>query len=254
LTARFGATSLSARAEGPPEEEQLNKKTLSVGLFVALAVLSAVAAWGQGIPALKAAYDTAVRKASLAPNDYAANWQAAQAARKYGDQMVKDEAPDWKNLARLAAKDGMKYGEIAFKLNDRGIEGWYWYGLCVGTYADCVSIITALAEGLKGKTQQGFEMAYKSDKLYDNGGPMLALGRFWQTIPGIAGQDRKKAEQLFNEYITLLGKSASPNSDVWYFRGQLYKDTSRAVEARTDLQKAASMGNKDAAKLLATMK
>jgi tetratricopeptide (TPR) repeat protein len=156
--------------------------------------------------------------------------------------------------ARAATKEGMKYGEIAFKLNPSGIEGWYWYGLCVGTYSDCVSIVKALAEGLKGKTQMGFENAYKTDKMYDDGGPILALGRFWQVLPGIAGQDRKKAEQLFNEYIDLFGSKPDPSASVWYYRGQLYKDTNRTAEAKADLRKAADMGDKDAAALLATMK
>jgi tetratricopeptide (TPR) repeat protein len=203
---------------------------------------------------LKATYEEAIKAAAAAPNDYELNWKAARAARKYGDHLVVQEISGWKETARAATKEGMKYGEIAFKLNPSGIEGWYWYGLCVGTYSDCVSIVKALAEGLKGKTQMGFENAYKTDKMYDDGGPILALGRFWQVLPGIAGQDRKKAEQLFNEYIDLFGSKPDPSASVWYYRGQLYKDTNRTAEAKADLRKAADMGDKDAAALLATMK
>lgn len=225
-----------------------------LALAAILMVVALVPVFAQTDSELKAAYEKAVALAAPAPQDYALNWQAAQAARKYGDYLVVHELTGWKDNARAAAKEGMKYGEIAFKLNPTGIEGWYWYGLCVGTYSDCVSIIKALAEGLKGKTQMGFENAYKFDKTYDNGGPILSLGRFWQVLPGIAGQDRKKAEQLFNEYISMYGDSANPNSDAWYYRGQLYKDTSRAVLAKADLEKAASMGNENAKKLLAEMK
>jgi len=114
--------------------------------------------------------------------------------------------------------------------------------------------VKAIAEGLKGKTQMGFENAYKFDKMYDNGGPILSLGRFWQVLPGIAGQDRKKAEQLFDEYIALFGKNADANSNAWYYRGQLYKDTGRTAQARADQEKAAAMGSKDAKKLLAELK
>jgi hypothetical protein len=53
----------------------------------------------------------------------------------------------------------------------------------VGIYSDSVSILTALREGLKDKTQDSFEAAYKSDKNYDNGGPIAALGRFWFVLP-----------------------------------------------------------------------
>ena len=225
-------------------------------LFVALAlfVFAVAPAMADTVTDLKASFDNAVNLAAAAPQDYALNWQAAQAARKYGDYLVANEVAGWKDTARAAAKEGMKYGEIAFKLNPSGIEGWYWYGLCVGTYSDCVSILTALAEGLKGKTQMGFENAYKFDKMYDNGGPILSLGRFWQVLPGIAGQDRKKAEKLFDEYLSLFGNNPDVNSDVWYYRGQLYKDTGRAAQAKADLQKAADMGNKNATKLLQQMK
>jgi tetratricopeptide (TPR) repeat protein len=195
-----------------------------------------------------------VKTAAAAPNDYAANWKAAQACRKYGDEMVVQQSEGWKNLAKAVARDGMKYGEIATKVNPKGIEGWYWYGLNVGTYSDCVSILTALSDGLKGKTQKSFETSYGLDKSYDNGGPILALGRFWQVLPGIAGKDLKKAEQLFNEYIALFGASADANKDAWYYRGSLYKERGKIAEARADLQKAVSMGQKDAPKLLAELK
>jgi len=223
-------------------------------LILILVLFALVPAMADTEAELKAKYETAAQLGAAAPQDYALNWQAARAARKYGDFLVAEEVSGWKEAARVASKEGMKYGEIAFKLNPTGIEGWYYYGLCVGTYSDCVSIVKALTEGLKGKTQMGFENAYKFDKMYDNGGPILSLGRFWQVLPGIAGQDRKKAEALFDEYVSLFGSKPEANSDVWYFRGQLYKDTGRAAAAKADLQKAAALGNKNAAKLLAEMK
>ncbi|MEN6383247.1 MAG: hypothetical protein ABFC86_08325 [Rectinema sp.] len=223
-------------------------------LFAILTVFAIVPAFAQTEAELKAAYENAVKLAASAPKDYTLNWQAARAARSYGDYLVVHKTTSWKETARAAAKEGMKYGEIAFNLNPSGIEGWYYYGLCVGTYSDCVSVLTALTEGLKGKTQMGFENAYKFDKTYDNGGPILALGRFWQVLPGIAGQDRKKAEKLFDEYIALFGSSPKANSDAWYFRGELYKDTKRPDLARADLEKASSMGNENAKRLLAEMK
>jgi len=223
-------------------------------LFAILTVFAIVPAFAQTEAELKAAYENAVKLAASAPKDYTLNWQAARAARSYGDYLVVHKTTSWKETARAAAKEGMKYGEIAFNLNPSGIEGWYYYGLCVGTYSDCVSVLTALTEGLKGKTQMGFENAYKFDKTYDNGGPILALGRFWQVLPGIAGQDRKKAEKLFDEYIALFGSSPKANSDAWYFRGELYKDTKRPDLAKADLEKASSMGNENAKRLLAEMK
>ena len=213
------------------------------------------AAYAAGnVAALKADADAAIKAAVAAPSDYDANWKAAKALRLWGDEAVTQAVQGWKDIAKSAGKDGMKFGEIATKLNPGGIEGWYYYGLCVGTYSDGVSILTAMGEGLKGKTQKGFETAYATDKTFDTGGPIIALGRFWQVLPGIAGRDNKKAESLFNEYIAMFGASKDATSDVWYFRGQLYKDTGRAAEAKADLQKAAALGNAKAAKLLADLK
>ena len=230
------------------------KSSRIASLMVLLVLATGVAAAQQSIPQLKAAAETAGRAATAAPRDYAANWMAAKAWRSYGDEAVSQKVADWKAIAKAAGKEGMKYGEIATELNPSGIEGWYYYGLSVGTYADGVSIVTAITQGLKGKTQKGFEMAYATNKRFDNGGPILALGRFWQVLPGIAGRDVKKAEQLFTEYIALFGSSPEANSDAWLFRGELYKEQVRTAEARADLQRAVSMGSKDAAEMMKDLK
>ncbi|HUX37921.1 MAG TPA: tetratricopeptide repeat protein [Rectinemataceae bacterium] len=232
----------------------MTRKSIVVAAAFAVAFLAPTTVAAQSLQELKTGYESALAAAQAAPADYAANWQAAKAARQYGDRLKTDEVSGWKDQAKPVAKTGMKYGEIAFKLNSSGIEGWYWYGLCVGTYSDCVSIFSALAEGLKGKTQTGFENAYKFNKMYDNGGPIIALGRFWQSIPGIAGQDLKKSERLYDEYVGLFANSKDANSDAWLYRGELYRDTGRKDLARTDFQKAAGMGNKSAAKALAALK
>jgi len=225
---------------------------ISLAVILAFAAPSAFAA--ESVPELKSAAEAAVKIALAAPGDYEANWKASKALRSYGDEAVSQEVTGWKEIAKSIGKDGMKFGEIATKLKPEGIEGWYYYGLSVGVYSDGVSIVTAITEGLKGKTQKGFEMAYAKDKMYDKGGPILALGRFWQVLPSIAGRDTKKAQKLFEEYIALFSSDPDMGSSVWYYRGQLLKDAGKVAEAKADLQKAAGMGNKAAAKLLAGMK
>ena len=90
-----------------------NSLVLALVLFLAASGLFAA----ESIPQLKAAADAAVKAAASAPADYAANWTAARECRKYGDEMVSQAASGWKDLAKAAAKDGMKFGEIATKLN-----------------------------------------------------------------------------------------------------------------------------------------
>ncbi len=55
----------------------------------------------------------------------------------------------------------MKFGQKAIDINPKGVEGHYFFGLNVGIYADGVSIVTAIAEGLKGQTQKAFETSCK---------------------------------------------------------------------------------------------
>jgi hypothetical protein len=233
------------------EEETIMKRLITLALVFLFTIPFTLSA--ESIAKLKADADAATKAALAAPADYAANWKAAKAWRDFGDENVKTEAAGWKEIAKKSGKEGMKFGEIAQKNNPKGIEGWYYYGLSVGTYSDGVSIITALKEGLKGKTQTAFEKSYALNKAFDDCGPILSLGRFWQVLPWPMN-DKKKALELYNEYVAKMGASKDCNNDVWYFRGSLYKEMGKKAEAKTDLEKAVAGGNKDAKKLLAELK
>jgi tetratricopeptide (TPR) repeat protein len=228
-------------------------RTVTLAILFAFVAVAAIGA--ESISELKAKAESSSKAAAAAPSDYVANWTASKACQKYAGELVNQEVSGWKETAKAAAKDAMKYGDIAIKLNEKGVEGWYWYGVSVGSYSDCVSILTALGEGLKGKTQKGFETSYSLDKSYDDYGPVLALGRFWQVLPSIAGKDLKKAEQLFNEYVDSL--KATPDTiskDVYFYFGELYKEKGKKEEAKASFKKAADQGHKKAARALAEMK
>jgi hypothetical protein len=227
------------------------KRLITLALVFLFAVPLALSA--ETVASLKADADAATKAALAAPTNYDANWKAAKAWRLYGDKAVSDKVSGYKAIAEKSGQEGLKFGEIAQKVNPKGVEGWYYYGLCVGTYSDGVSIITAIRKGFKGKTEKAFETAYALNKMFDDCGPILSLGRFWQILPGIAGRDRAKAEKLFNEYIKIMGSNKDINMDVYYYRGELYKDMGKKAEAKADLTKAAAAGNKEAKALLAEL-
>ncbi len=133
------------------------------------------------------------------PDDYEANWKLARAIREYADKSRKKGVEGWKDICAKYGKEGMKYAQKAIDLKPERPDGYYYYGLNVGIYSDGVSILTALGEGLKGKTQQSFEKTYEINKLYKDGGPMLSLGRFWAVLPWPM-TDRKKALAYYREY------------------------------------------------------
>jgi tetratricopeptide (TPR) repeat protein len=139
------------------------------------------------------------KAAAQDPGSFEANWKSARAHREYANQAKRQEIADWKNICAEHGKAGMQMAQKAIDLQPDKPDGYYYYGVNVGIYSDGVSIVTALAEGLKDQTQSSFEKAYAIDKNYRQGGPMLSLGRFWTVLPWPL-HDRPKALTYFREY------------------------------------------------------
>ncbi|MBS0014753.1 MAG: hypothetical protein KFF46_12380, partial [Desulfobacterales bacterium] len=133
------------------------------------------------------------------PDNFEFNWKCARACRYYGDLAQKREIDGWKDICAEYGKKGMKYAARARELKPDKPNGYYYYGLCVGTYSDGVGLITALKEGLKNKTQENLQKAYEMDKDFENGGPIVALGRFWQVVPW-PYNDKDRALELYREF------------------------------------------------------
>jgi tetratricopeptide (TPR) repeat protein len=187
----------------------------------------------------KEAGDMFVKALEANPNSYEGAWKAARSYRYYADESKKKNTQNWKAVCKEYGKLGMKYGEKAIALNQNGVEGNAWYGFSVASYSDSVSVLTALREGLKGKTQDSFEKAYKVNKLYNDGGPIKALGRFWFVLPWPL-QDKKLSLQYLREFQKLF-----PND----LEGQVYMaetlmKTGSKDEAKTLLQKASASNEK----------
>lgn len=169
------------------------------------------------------------------PDSYEANWKCARAHREYANLAFEQDLDDWKDICKKYGKDGMEYGKKAIELEPDKIEGHYYYGLCVGSYSDGVSILKALKEGLKKSTEEAFETAYEMDKMYKDGRPMLCLGRFWHVLPWPLNS-RKKALKYFEEHQKYFPDD--PQGQVYY--AELLMDKRRKNEARTLLEKAAA--------------
>jgi len=152
-----------------------------------------------GMKNYKRSIERYLKALAVTPDSYETQWKCARACRRYGREAKRQNIEGWKEVCATYGKEGMKYAQNAMELKPNRPEGFYYYGLSVGIYADGVSILTALAEGLKKKTQNGFEKAYELDKMYDEAGPILALGRFWAVVPW-PFKNKKKALNLYREY------------------------------------------------------
>ena len=188
------------------------KRTSALGLFILLITLfpaglmaadymaEADSAYARGgLDGYKQAIELYEKALAENPDSYEANWKCARAYREYGDEAKSQKVEGWKDICAKYGKSGMQYAQKAVELDPNKPDGHYYYGLNVGIYSDGVSIFTALAEGLKGKTQTSFEKTYEINKMYKDAGPMLSLGRFWAVLPWPL-HDRKKSLKYYREY------------------------------------------------------
>ena len=191
----------------------------------------------KGLDNYKKALNLCMEAVQKAPNSFEANWMAAKACRKYGMETQELDLANWKDECKLYGKKGMAYAEKAIELEPKKAEGHYWYGMNVGIYADSVSILTALREGLKDKTQISFETAYEIDKNYDNAGPIGALGRFWQVLPWPLN-DEDKSMEYFQEFEKTKFFGINDTVQVHIYYAELLMESRKTRDKAKDLLKA----------------
>jgi tetratricopeptide (TPR) repeat protein len=167
------------------------------------------------------------------PDSYEANWKCARVHREYAILSLEGELEGWKEICKKYGKDGMEYGEKAKEMEPDKIEGYYYYGLCVASYSDGISVVKALKEGLKGSTQKAFYKAYELDKMFVDGGPMLAIARFWHQLP-FPLTNKRRAEKYFKEHHEYFPDD--PQGLVYY--AELLIDRRKKDEAKPLLEKA----------------
>ena len=156
-------------------------------------------------------YETILEKE---PDNFTALWQYARACPEYAVQAQHQGVDGWKDICAEYGKKGMQYAQKAMELKPEKVQGYYFYGLSVGVYSDGVGLITALKEGLKDKTQNNLERAYEIDKTFNHGGPILALGRFWQKVPW-PYHDEDKALKFYRELQNTPHFGKETQSYIW---------------------------------------
>ena len=185
------------------------------------------------IPSILESIPLYIEAVKINPDSYEANWKCARAHREYANLNLEQELEGWKDICKEYGKDGMGYGEKAKELEPDKIEGHYYYGLCVASYSDGVSILKALKEGLKGSTQDAFYTAYEIDKMFEDGGPMLCIARFWHQLP-FPLRNKSRAQKYFEEHHEYFPDD--PQGLVYF--AELLIDRRKKDEARPLLEKA----------------
>jgi hypothetical protein len=129
------------------------------------------------------------------PNDFELLWRSARERL-----WVAENASDVR-LKRQAGREAWMLAEEAMRQRPDRAEGYYYAAGGVGAYAEAVGLFESVSHGLGGQFLEWMEKAAALDPKFDRGGPLLALGRFYQVVPW-PKQDLVKAEQLYQRVLT----------------------------------------------------
>ena len=211
-----------------------------------------------GLDNCKQAFDICLEEVKKNPDSYRANWMAGRACREYGNETKMAEGQGCEAVCTEYGKKGMEYSDKAIQLEPNKPEAHFWYGCSLGIYSDGVSILTALSEGLKDKTQTSYEAVYEIDKMYYKAAPLVALGRFWQVLPWPLN-DKDKSLKYYREFQkTKFYKTPDAVEFNVYLGELLMDDKATKAEAKALLEEVPKISdnkywNKKAKAFLADM-
>jgi tetratricopeptide (TPR) repeat protein len=160
------------------------------------------------------------------PDDYAAQWQAAQAFEFLAENETRPE------LRRESARHGIVLAHRARELKPDGVEGYYWYALTVGLLAD---VDRAYGLDAVGEMQAALKRAIELDERYDFAGPLRVLGILYLRTPqppASIGSPRKglqllrRAVEFFPDY-----------PENYLYLADALHDNGRVDEAKEALRK-----------------
>ncbi|MCX7883321.1 MAG: tetratricopeptide repeat protein [Brevinematales bacterium] len=175
----------------------------------------------------KKGYET-LRSLSLQqPDSYEVAWKFARAAYHYAENFVKD-----KNQRKVIFTEGKEAAEKATRLNPNAPEGWYWLGVCLGSWGEANGIMQSL--GAVKPIMNAIAKGMAVNPTWDNGVFYNLRGRVYHRAPaGISVGDKQKAEADYKQALTL-----NPNNrTACRFYAELLLDVGRKEEAAKMIEK-----------------
>ncbi|HVU51711.1 MAG TPA: tetratricopeptide repeat protein [Polyangia bacterium] len=124
---------------------------------------------------------------AAAPGDYAVLWRAAR------ERFTESDLPTRSDDARSRlGKEAYDLAERAIAANPNAVEGQYWAALSIGSYAQGMGVLRALANGIEGKFTRPLERATALDIRYDHGSIPVVWAAYYLELPW-PKRDRAKA-------------------------------------------------------------
>jgi tetratricopeptide (TPR) repeat protein len=173
-----------------------------------------------------------------APNDYGVLWRAARVTFTVSD--VPGRPTD--ERSRLG-KQAYDYAQRAIAANPNDVAGYYWAVLGIGSYAEGMGVMRAIANGIEGKFRRPLERATALDESYDHGSIPVIWAAYYLELPW-PKRDRDKAAQEIKRALAIN----PANLRARLYQARIYKDTDHPVEAKAELAQiaAAPVGRYDA--------
>lgn len=181
---------------------------------------------------------------SQKPDSFDANWKLARSCAWQANLMRRIKADGWQEKSIAAGQRGMAAAECAQHLAADQPEGFYWYVRNIRAYAEGVSIITALQEGLLPNTKAAIHQAYELDRTYYDWSPTFMIASFYDNLPWPL-RDRRKALAYYREFEHNAGNTVECDERACYSAHLLLdqKDKQCHEEARILLEHTMATGD-----------
>ena len=141
--------------------------------------------------ALSEAHHLVATALAVAPSDYGVLWRAARARFTESDQPSRSES----ERSQLG-KEAYDLAERAIAVNPNDVAGYYWAALGIGSYAEGMGALRALANGIEGKFKRPLERATALDVTYDHGNVPVIWAAYYLELPWPKRDRAKAAEEL----------------------------------------------------------
>ena len=165
------------------------------------------------------------------PKNYESWWRLSR-ARYYAGDREKDQ--EKKSKLFLAGVDAAKK---AIEVDDKRVEGHFWYAANEGEYADLKGALQSL--GLVKTIRKEFESALAINPAYENGTIFSALGQIDLNLPRILGGNEKRGIERLEAGL----KVGPDNAELKVTLAEVYIKKGRKDEAKPLLESVIKNGD-----------
>ncbi len=166
------------------------------------------------------------------PTSYEAAWKSARMTYFYATFIADQKNID---LLKRLYTEGKDAAEKATHLDSKKVEGWYWFGTCLGSWAEKNGIMASL--GSAGTIINAANKACRINQAWEDASPLSFRGRFYQNAPGFIGGSIEKAAKDYQKAIKLAPK----NRVLYRFYAELLLSKKEMKKARKIIETGLSL-------------